>query len=76
MLDGLQHALAQVARLVAVTQLDGLPRTRGRARRHGRTAHHTGFQQHVALDRGIATRVENLATDDIYDCTHISSLDC
>ncbi|MNT27025.1 hypothetical protein D3C72_1626340 [compost metagenome] len=75
-LDGLQHALAQVARLVAVTQFDGFARTGRGARRHCRTAHHAGFQQHVAFDGGVAARVENLATDDIYDCTHEFLSDC
>ena len=72
-LDGVQHALAQVAALVAVAQLDGFARTGGRAARHGRTAHHAAFQQHVAFDGGIAAAVEDLAADDVYDGTHGST---
>jgi hypothetical protein len=69
-LDGLQHALAQVAAGFAVTQFDGFARAGGRARRHRRAAHHARFQQHVAFDGGVAARIENLAADDINDCTH------
>jgi hypothetical protein len=69
-LHGLQHALAQVAALVAVTQLDGLAAAGGRAAGHGRAAHGAAFQQHVAFDGGVAAAVEDLAADDVDDGTH------
>jgi hypothetical protein len=67
----LQHALAEVARLVAVAQLDGLARAGGGARGHGRAAHGAGLQQHVAFDGGVAAAVEDLAADDVDDGTHV-----
>jgi hypothetical protein len=72
-LDSLEHALAQVAALVAVTQFDGFARAGGRARGHGGTAHHAGFQQHVALDGGIAAAVQHFAAYDVNNGTHCIS---
>jgi hypothetical protein len=72
-LDGLEHALAEVARLVAVAQLDGFARAGGRARGHGRAAHGARLQQHVAFDGGVAARVQDLAADDVNDCAHCFS---
>jgi hypothetical protein len=69
-LHGLEHALAQVAALVAVAQLDGLAAAGGGARRHGGAAHGAGFQQHVAFDGGVAAAVEDLAADDVNDGAH------
>jgi hypothetical protein len=66
----LQHALAQVAALVAVAQLDGFAASRWRrptARRRGPSRR---FQQHVAFDGGVAAAVENFAADDVNDGTH------
>ena len=72
-LDGLEHALAQVTGLVAVAQLDRFARTGRRAGRHGGAAHGAAFQQHVALDGGVAARIEDFAADDVNNCTHGSS---
>jgi hypothetical protein len=69
-LHGLEHALAQVAALVAVAQLDGFARAGGGARRHGGAAHGAAFQQHVAFDGGVAAAVQDFAADDVNDCTH------
>ena len=69
-LDRLQHAFAQVARFVAITQFNGFTAARGGARGHGRAAHHAAFQQHITLHRGVATAVQHFAADDINDCTH------
>ena len=69
-LDRLEHALAEVAALVAVAQLDRLACPGGSARRHGRPAHDPGLEQHVAFDGGIAARVEDLAADDVDDGAH------
>ena len=73
-LDGFQHALAQVALHVAVAQLDGFARAGRSARRYCRAAHGAGFQQHIAFDGGIAAAVQNLAGDDVNDCTHLFPL--
>ena len=54
----------------AVTQLGGLELAGGGAGRHRRAAHRARFEQHIAFDSGVASRVENFATDDIYDSTH------
>ena len=69
-LDGLEHALAQVAVLVAVAQLDGFARAGGGAGGHGGAAHGAGLQQHVAFDGGVASAVQDFAADDINNCTH------
>ncbi len=69
-LDGLEHALAQVAALVAVAQFDGFAAAGGGSGGHGRAAHHARFQQHVALDGGVAAAVQHFAADDINDGTH------
>ena len=67
---GLLHALAEIARLVAVAQLDRLMRAGGGARRHRRAAHRAVFQHHIDLDGGIAAAVENFAADDVDDGGH------
>ncbi|MDT4834564.1 hypothetical protein FQZ97_682050 [compost metagenome] len=69
-LDSAQHALAQITALVAIAQFDGFAGAGGSARRHGRAAHGAGFQQHIAFHGGVAARIQNLAADDIDDCTH------
>jgi len=69
-LDRLQHALAEVALLVAVAQLDRLARAGRRARRHRGAAHRAALEQHVAFDGGVAATVENFAADDVNDGTH------
>ena len=73
-LHGLEHALAQVAALVAVAQLDGFARAGGCARGHGRAAHGARLQQHVAFHGGIAARVQDFPADDVNDCAHSSFL--
>ena len=70
MLDGLQYSLAAVAAGVIVTQLDGLARAGGGAGRHRSAAHRARFEQHVALNSRVASGIENLAADNIYDSTH------
>ena len=69
-LDGLEHALAEVDTLVAVTLLPGLVGTRARARRHGRASKRTIGEADVDLDRGVAAAVENLAGVDVDDRGH------
>ena len=75
-LDGLEHTLAEIARLVAVAQFHSLMRAGGGARRHRRAAHRTVFQHHIDLDRGIAAAIENLAADDVDDGGHDIVLSC
>ena len=67
--DGLGHALAAVAALVPVTQLDGLEGAGGGARRHCRATLRTVVQDDLDLYRGIAAGVEDLAgTDELNTC--------
>ena len=69
-LDGLQHALAQVALLVAVTQLHRLVRACRGAGGNGGAAHGAVFQRHIHLDGRIAAAVEDLASVDVDDRGH------
>jgi hypothetical protein len=68
--DRFLHALAEIARLVAVAQLDGLMRAGGGAGRHRRPSHRTVLQHHVDFDGGIAAAIENFAADDVDDGGH------
>ena len=63
--DRLQHALAQVKRLVAVAKFQGLVNARARAAGNRRAAEGTVGQLHVNLDGGISTAIENLSGMDI-----------
>ena len=69
-LERLQHALAEVARLVAVAELHRLVRAGRGAGRHGGAAEGAVLQRHVDLDGRIAAAVENLAADDVDDGGH------
>src|SRR5450830_375065 len=69
--NGLEHALAQVARLVAVAQFDGFTAAGGGTRGHGGAAHDARFEQDVAFDGGVAAAVQDFTADDVYDCTHV-----
>ena len=70
----LQDALAAVARLVAVAQLDRLVRAGRGARRHGRPADRAVVEDDVDLDRRVAARIEDLArVDDSMSGAHASS---
>jgi hypothetical protein len=68
--DRLEHALAAVARGVAVAQLDRLARAGRGARGHGGAAHRARLEQHVAFDRGVAAAVEDFPADDVDDGAH------
>ena len=72
-LHSLQHALAQVAALVAIAQFNGLTRAGGCATGHRGAAHDTAFQQHIALDRGIATAIDHFTANQVNDCCHLDS---
>ena len=69
-LDGLEHALAEVAAHVAVAQFNGFAASGGGARGHGCAAHHARFEQHVAFDGGVAAAVQNFAAYDVNNGTH------
>ena len=68
--DSIQCALAEIAALVAVAQLDGLERARRSARRHRGTAERAVFQHHFNFHGRVAARVQNLATEHIDDDAH------
>ena len=59
--DGLEHALAEEALLVAVTELNGLALARGGARGDGRAAGRTGEEGDIDFNGGVATGVEDFA---------------
>ena len=59
--DRLLHALAEVALLVAVAQLERFPHARRGARRHRRPPHDAAVQRDVHFHRRIAARIENLS---------------
>src|SRR5262249_28266093 len=68
----LLHALAVVALLVAVTQVDRLPLAGGRSRRDRRAAPGSGFELDFYFDGGVAAGVENLPGVDAGDRGHRS----
>ena len=70
-LHGLQHALAQVAALVAVPELAGLIDAGGSAGGNGGTAHGAVLQINLYLDGRIAAAVQNLAADYVYNFDHL-----
>jgi hypothetical protein len=72
-LDRAEHALAKIALLVAVAELDGLVRARGGARRHGGAAERAVLEDDIDLDGRIASAVENFAADNIDNGSHIRS---
>ena len=69
-LDGLEHALAAVAVLVAVAQLQRLVRAGGCAGRHRRAPERAVFQHHFHFHGGVAARIQNLAGLDRFDVRH------
>src|SRR5690606_34895622 len=69
-LDGLRDALAEVAALVPVAQLERLVLAGRRARGHRRRADEGLVDLDVDLDRGVASRVQDLARDDAGDLEH------
>ncbi len=68
--DRLGDALALVARLVAVAQLDRLVRSRRGARGHRGAAHSPVLEHDVDLDGRVAPAIEDLAADDVDDGSH------
>ena len=76
-LDGLGDALAKVAALVAVAELNRLELARGRARGHGRAALGATAEVDVDFYGRVAARIERLAGPDVADaCVHCSTPPC
>lgn len=74
MVDGLDHALAQIAILIAVTQLNSLERASRSAGGNHRAAERAVVERHLDLDGGIAARIKHLATIDVQNLTHSAPL--
>ena len=69
--DGVEHALAEVAFLVAVAQFEGFVLAGGGAGGHGGAAERAGGEADIDFNRGIATGVEDFAGGDCCDgCVH------
>ncbi|OIQ73058.1 hypothetical protein GALL_453100 [mine drainage metagenome] len=66
----LQHALAHVARLVAVALFHRFAAAGRGARGHRGAAHGAVFKDNVHLDGGVAAAVEDFAGVDVYDRAH------
>ena len=66
-LGGIEHTLAHIAGLVAIAQLHRFAAPGRCAGRNRRAPHHARLEQDIALDCGIAARIENLARDYIDD---------
>jgi hypothetical protein len=60
--DGFEHALAAIALGVTVAELDRLVLARGGARGHRRAAERAALESAIHLERGVAARVEDLAS--------------
>ena len=73
-LDGPKDALAQIAALVAITQLAGLKGAGRSTRRHHCAAKAAVLEHDLDLDGGIAAAVEHLATVDVQNIAHVVSL--
>ena len=67
-LDGLEDALAQVAALVAVTELDGFVLAGGRAGGDYGLACAFVFQNDGGFDRRVSAGIEDFSTDYVDDC--------
>ena len=68
--DSLQHALAEIAALVAVAQFNRLVRAGAGARGHCGAAETAILQQHINLHRRVAPAVEDFAGVDVDDLGH------
>lgn len=74
--DGLLNALAKVAVLIAVTQLNSLECASRCARRNDRACERTVVEGNLDLNRGVAAGIENLSAVDVEDDAHeVSSYD-
>jgi len=69
-LDGLEHALAAVALLVAVAQFQGFVHARAGPAGDNRAAHSPAVELHFHFHRGVAAAVEHFPPVDDYDFAH------
>lgn len=72
--DGFQHALAHIARLVAVALFHRLMGAGRGARGHGGAAHGAVLQRHVDLDGRVAAAVQNFTGINVDDGGHVFSV--
>ena len=70
MSNRIERPLAQIATLIAISQLNSLERASRSTRRHSRAAERTVLQHDLNFHGRIAARVENLATEHIDDDAH------
>ena len=68
--NGLQHALAEITRLVPITLFMGLIRTRRSARRDCRAAERAIFQRHINFDGWVASAIQDFPGMDVDDLAH------
>jgi hypothetical protein len=68
--DRFPHALAAIAALVPVAQLDRLMRAGRGARRHRGAPDRAALQRHIDLDGRVATAVEDLTGGNVDDGSH------
>ena len=73
-LDGLAHALAEIALLVAVAEFDGFVLARAGAGGHRSATGGAAFEDHINFNSGIAAGIKDFAGLDFNDGCHIQSL--
>ena len=73
-LDGVEHAFAQVVLLVAVAQFDGFVFASGRAGGDGGAAHGPAGEGYVGFDGGISAGIEDFAGGNGNDLSHIAPI--
>ena len=71
--DGLQHALAQIARLVPVAQFQRFTRAGGSTAGRTGAARDAAAQRDLCLDGGVAAGIEYFEGADINDLSHVTS---
>jgi hypothetical protein len=69
-LDGLAHALAEIALTLAVAELDSFMRASRGPRRNAGAAARSVIEHDIDLDGRIASTVQNLAADNVDDGCH------
>ncbi|MNR01396.1 hypothetical protein D3C85_1172000 [compost metagenome] len=67
---GLEHALAQITALVAITQFQRFTRTGGSTGRCAGAADDAVVENHVGFHSRVATGIENLTAFDVDDLCH------
>ncbi len=72
---GFEHPFAAEATCVAVSQFHRFVHAGGNARRHGGPAHRPAAEQDFDLHSGIATGIQYLSSDDLFNQCHDLSPD-